>query len=73
MTTLESQRENAQQIRLALLLAMQDVGNTDDIIESEYFCSNSSVPATEVHLKEAMGGSGWNMTAESYPKQAGVK
>jgi len=68
MTT-QQQRENAQQIRMALLLAMQDVGNPKDIIESEYFCGNDSVPATEVHLTEAMGGSGWNMTSETYPKQ----
>ena len=56
MTTLESQRENAQQIRLALLSAMQDIGSPKDIIECDYLSAGDSVPATEVKLGDVCGG-----------------
>lgn len=69
LSTLYRQQTEAEAIKQALLLAMQDVDGPEYIIESEYFCSNSSVPPTEVRLKEAMGGSDWNMTEENYPKQ----
>lgn len=59
LATVDRQLTEATAIQQALLAAMQDVGSPKDVIESEHFCSNASVPATEVHLIEAMGGSGY--------------
>jgi hypothetical protein len=56
MTT-KLQRENAQQIRLALLTAMQDVGNPKDVIEVDYISASDSVPATgKINLADVCGG-----------------
>jgi len=56
MTT-QQQRENAQQIRMALLAAMQDVGNPDDIIEVDYLSADDNVPATgKINLSDVCGG-----------------
>jgi len=56
MTT-QQQRENAQQIRMALLAAMQDVGNPDDVIEVDYLSADDNVPATgKINLADVCGG-----------------
>lgn len=55
MTT-PKQRETVNQIRQALLLAMQDVGSPKDIIEVDYLSAGDNVPATEVDLSDVCGG-----------------
>lgn len=58
MTT-PQKREQAQQVRQALLLAMQDTGNTTDIIKCEFFSSDVWPGGETIDITEAMGGSGW--------------
>lgn len=58
MTTIESQRETAQQIRLALLAAMQDVGKPDEVTACDYLSASNEVPTTPVNLTTVCGGKG---------------
>jgi len=56
MTT-KQQRKNAQQIRMALLAAMQDVGSPNDVIEVDYLSADDNMPATgKINLSDVCGG-----------------
>jgi len=57
LSTLDRQQTEAEEIKQALLAAMQDVGNPKDVIEVDYLSADDNVPATgKINLSDVCGG-----------------